>query len=69
VLESLGLMQQQKSDVIMYEEEQKLNTLEREEVVPKYRFASPFYYQEDHENVEFEQKTQNFEPPICYVVE
>ncbi len=28
-----------------------------------------FYYQKDHENVESEQKVQNFEPPIHYVVE
>ncbi len=27
------------------------------------------YYQKDHENVESEQKVQNFEPPIHYVVE
>jgi hypothetical protein len=53
----------------MYEEEQRLNKSKREEVVPRYRFASLPYYQEDHENVKFEQKAQNFKPLICYVVE
>jgi hypothetical protein len=38
--------------------------LEREEVVPRYRFASPLYYQNDQENEEFEQRVQNFQPPI-----
>jgi hypothetical protein len=27
----------------------KLNNSRREEVVPRYRFVSPPYYQEDHE--------------------
>jgi hypothetical protein len=62
-------MQQQNSDVLMYEEEQIFNKLEREETVPRYRFASPFYYRKDHENVEFEQKAHNFELLIHYVVQ
>jgi hypothetical protein len=27
------------------------------------------YYRKDHENEEFEQRAQNFEPSICYVGE
>ncbi len=38
-------------------------------MVLKYKSASPPYYQKDHENEEFEQRAQNFEPPIHYVVE
>ncbi len=38
-------------------------------MVPRYRFVSPPYYQKDHENVKFEQRAQNFEPPICYMAE
>jgi hypothetical protein len=34
-----------------------------------YKFASPPYYQKDHEIEEFEQIAQNFEPLILYVVE
>jgi hypothetical protein len=52
----------------MYEEKQKFNRLKREEVVPRYKSISPPYYQENHENEEFEQKAQNFEPSICYMV-
>lgn len=43
--------------------------LEREEVVPRYRSTSPPYYRKDHDNEEFEQRVQNFEPSIHYVVE
>jgi hypothetical protein len=32
-------------------------------------FISPPYYQEGHENEEFEQRALNFEPLIYYVVE
>ncbi len=53
----------------MYEEEQKVNMLEKEEIVSKYRFVSLPYYRKDHENEEFEQRAHNFEPLICYVVE
>jgi hypothetical protein len=41
----------------------------REEVVPRYKSASPPYYQEEHENEEIEERAQNFEPRIHYVVE
>ncbi len=41
--------------------------LEREEVVLKYKSASPPYYQEGQENEKFEQKVQNFKPSIHYV--
>jgi hypothetical protein len=33
----------------MYKEKQRLNRSEREEVIPQYKYASPFYHQEDHE--------------------
>jgi hypothetical protein len=69
VLESPGLMQQQKPDVLMSKEKQRFNKLEKEEVIPRYKSASPLYYQEDHQNAKFEQKVQNFEPQIHYVVE
>jgi hypothetical protein len=38
----------------MYKEKQKLNKSKREEVIPRYKSASPLYYQEDHENAKFE---------------
>ncbi len=41
----------------------------REEVVPRYISTSPHYYWEDHENAKFEQRTQNFELLIRYMVE
>jgi hypothetical protein len=41
----------------------------REEVVPKYRSTSPPYYQDGQDNEEFEQRNQNFDPLIHYVVE
>jgi hypothetical protein len=62
-------MQQHDSNVLIHAKKYKLNRSEKEEVVPKYKFALPPYYREDHENVEFEQITQNFEPPIHYMVE
>jgi hypothetical protein len=43
--------------------------LEREEVVLRYRSTSSPYYRKDHENEEFEQRVQNFEHSIHYVVE
>jgi hypothetical protein len=61
-------MQQYDYNTLIYEEEQKFNMSKRE-VVPKYIFTSPLYYKKDHENEEFEQRTQNFEPSIHYVVE
>jgi len=44
VLESTDLMQQHNFDTLIQEEKQRLNRLEREEVVPRYRFVSPLYY-------------------------
>ncbi len=38
-------------------------------MLPRYIYVSPPYYQEDHENEEFEQKVHNFELLVCYVVE
>ncbi len=54
---------------MIYEEEHKFNMSKREEVVPKYRSTSPPCYRKEHENEEFEQRAQNFEPLIHYVVE
>ncbi len=62
-------MQQHDSNTLIYEEEHRLNMSEREEVVPRYISTSPPYYRKDHENEEFEQRAQNFEPSIHYVVE
>jgi len=49
-------MQQHNSNVLIHEKEQRFNMLEREEIVPRYKFASPLYYQENHENEELEQR-------------
>jgi hypothetical protein len=43
--------------------------LEKEEVVPRYKFASPPYYQKKYENENFEERAQNFELQIHYLVE
>jgi hypothetical protein len=43
--------------------------LEREEVVPRYKYASPLYYWKGRENEEFDQRAQNFEPLIHSIVE
>jgi hypothetical protein len=43
--------------------------LEREEIMPRYESVSPPYYQGEHEDQELEERTQNFEPQIHYVVE
>jgi hypothetical protein len=61
-------MQQENYDVLMYEEEHRVNKFERENVVPRYIFSSPPYYWKDHENVKFEQRAQNCELMIHYVV-
>jgi hypothetical protein len=42
---------------------------EREEVLRRYIFSLPPYYQNDQKNKEFEQRAQNFEPSIHYVIE
>jgi hypothetical protein len=47
-------MQQHDSNALTQEKQQRLNRLEREEVVLRYIFASPPYYWEGHENKEFE---------------
>jgi hypothetical protein len=62
-------MQQHDSNTLIYEEEQKFNMSEREEVVLRYISTSPLYYQKDHENEKCKQKTLNFQPSIHYVVE
>jgi hypothetical protein len=62
-------MQQDDYNTLIYEEKQRFNMSKREEVVPRCRSTSLTYYQKDHENEEFEQRTQNFEPLIHYVVE
>jgi hypothetical protein len=40
-----------------------------EEVVPRYKYASPPYYQEEREDEKLEEIAQFFEPYIHYVVE
>jgi hypothetical protein len=42
VLELVDLMKQDTSNVLIQEEEQRLNMSKREEVVPRYRSASLF---------------------------
>jgi hypothetical protein len=54
---------------MIQEEEQKLNKSRREEVVLRYKSVLLPYYWNGQENEEFEQKFQNFEPPIHYIVE
>jgi hypothetical protein len=54
---------------LIQEKKQGLNRSERKEVVPRYIFASLPYYQDGKVSEEFEQGTQNFKPPICYVIE
>ncbi len=54
---------------MIHEEEQKLHKSKRKEVIPRYILASPPYYQKEHVDEEFEQRAQNFEPLIHYVVE
>jgi len=69
VLESANLMHQHNSDTLIQEEEQKLNMSKREEIVLRYRSASPIYYRDGQENKEFEQFFLKFEPLIHYVIE
>jgi hypothetical protein len=47
-------MQQHNFNSLIQEKEERFNMSKWEEVVPKYKFASPHYYREDHENEEFE---------------
>ncbi len=62
-------MHQHNSNTLIQKQEQKLNMSKREEVVPRYKFASPPYYRNGQENEEFEQRILNFEPAIHYVIE
>jgi hypothetical protein len=62
-------MQQHDFNALIQEEQHKFNRSKKEEVVLRYRFASPPYYQEGEKNDEFERRAFNFEPPIHYVVE
>jgi hypothetical protein len=55
------MMQQHDFNVLIHEEEQRLNMSEREEVIPRYKYVSPPCYQEEHEDEELEKKAQNFE--------
>jgi hypothetical protein len=41
---------------MIQEKEQKLNKLEREEVVPRYKSISPPYYRDNQNNEKFEQR-------------
>jgi hypothetical protein len=50
-------MQQHNSNVLIHKKEQRFNMLEREEIVPRYKFTSLPYYRKNHENEKFEQKT------------
>jgi hypothetical protein len=43
--------------------------LEREEVIPRYKFASLPYYRKEYEDEKLKEKNQNFEPQIHYLVE
>jgi hypothetical protein len=43
--------------------------LKREEIVIRYKSTSLLYYWDGKKNEEFEQKVQNFQPLIHYVVE
>ncbi len=56
MVESTNLMQQHNFDTLIRKEEQKFNKSEREEVVPRYGFISPFYYLDDQKNEKFEQR-------------
>jgi len=44
VIDSIDLMQQHTFDALIQEEEERFNRLKREEVVPRYKFASLLYY-------------------------
>jgi hypothetical protein len=44
VLKLASMMQQHVSNVLTYEEKKRLNMLEKEEVVPRYKLTSPPYY-------------------------
>jgi hypothetical protein len=62
-------MQQHDSNVLIHKKEHKFNRSKREEVIPRYKLASPPYYQEEQEDEELEERTHNFELQMHYVVE
>jgi predicted glycosyltransferase len=62
-------MQQHDFEALILKEEQKFNKSKREEIVPRFRSTSPFYYRKEHEDEELEEIIQNFERQIHYVVE
>ncbi len=58
-------MQQHASNALIQEEEQRLNRSEKKEIKPRYKFASPLYYQDDQKNEEFEQKINRSKSGGC----
>ncbi len=56
-LELTSLMQQHNFDVLIHEEEHRLNMSKREEVILRYIFASLPYYRKEHEDEELEERT------------
>ncbi len=52
MLESTSLMQQHDYNGLIRGKKQRFNMPEREEVIPRYKFVSPIYYEEEHENEE-----------------
>ncbi len=55
MLESVDLIQQHTFYTLIQEKEQRLNMSERKEVVLRYTYVSPPYYQDNKLNEEFEQ--------------
>jgi hypothetical protein len=56
------------ASMLQFMEKNRNSTSQKREVVPRYKYVSPPYYQE-HEDEELEERAQNFEPHIHYVVE
>jgi hypothetical protein len=54
--------------MLWFKKKNRLNKSEREEVVPRYKSTPPPYYQNDQKNEKFEQRAQNFELLIHYVI-
>jgi hypothetical protein len=54
---------------MIHGEKHKLKRSEREEVIPRYIFASLIYYWEEYEDEKLEERDRNFEPQIHYLVE
>jgi hypothetical protein len=59
MLESARLMEQYEFDALIHGKEQSLNRSKNEEVMPRYKFVSLAYYQEQHEDEELEKKAHN----------